>query len=364
MLLKKYQDGGKAKKEKEPYYSNTRELAGAVYRKQMKGEPLVGYEKEYSKSGSYRAFQSTKPFGEIGHLRVTGQTGDAPKPEKLSPEFYRSAGASALAKAKAHIKKKRKGYDYDKGGKVLKKYKDGGKANEEEKKKDWKTKSKTEKRGSSSIRWATGQNEETRSDTMHVSYPKHGEAQSIRHTKKGEEPTYEFREKYKGGTWKSVPSEEAEIYGKAMPTPKKLDEYHKKQKLRRGGKAELLQKQSGREFRKGLEGAPDLDDDLWTKFQSRGNLVLPQLLEEQKKRDSGAKIEKARKRTKTIEKATGLKYPESAGGSLPHGEGGKKKKKTTNMPHGMYSVTKGVKGKMPQHKLMKKAKLLKKKEIA
>ena len=130
--------------------------------------------------------------------------------------------------------------------------------------------------------------------------------------------------------------------------------------LQTGGK--VLQKQSGRESRKRLEGAPDLDDDLWTKFQSRGNLVLPQLLEEQKKRDSGAKIEKARKRTQAIEKATGLKYPESAGGSLPHGEGGKKKKKTTDMPHGAmikerYEV---FKGKMPQHKLMKKAKLLKK----
>ena len=94
-------------------------------------------------------------------------------------------------------------------------------------------------------------------------------------------------------------------------------------KYKNGGK--VLQKQSGREFRKGLEGAPDLDDDLWTKFQSRGNLVLPQLLEEQKKRDSGAKIEKARKRTQAIEKATGLKYPKSAGGSLPLGAGGKKK---------------------------------------
>ena len=113
MLLKKYQTGGKVKKGKKeevPYYSTMRELALGVYKKQMEGKPLVGdEEKEYSKSGSYRAFQTTKPWDEIGHLKVTGQTGDAPKLKKIDKEFGRSAGASPLAKAKAHIKKKRKG---------------------------------------------------------------------------------------------------------------------------------------------------------------------------------------------------------------------------------------------------------------
>jgi hypothetical protein len=112
-VLKKYKEGGKVKKGKKeevPYYSTMRELALGVYKKQMEGKPLVGdEEKEYSKSGSYRAFQTTKPWDEIGHLKVTGQTGDAPKLKKIDKEFGRSAGASPLAKAKAHIKKKRKG---------------------------------------------------------------------------------------------------------------------------------------------------------------------------------------------------------------------------------------------------------------
>ena len=125
MLLKKYKTGGKAKKGKKeevPYYSTMRELALGVYKKQMEGKPLVGdEEKEYSKSGSYRAFQTTKPWDEIGHLKVTGQTGDAPKLKKIDKEFGRSAGASPLAKAKAHIEKKRKAGGYYRGGKVLKK---------------------------------------------------------------------------------------------------------------------------------------------------------------------------------------------------------------------------------------------------
>ena len=118
MLLKKYKTGGKVKKGKKeevPYYSTMRELALGVYKKQMEGKPLVGdEEKEYSKSGSYRAFQTTKPWGELGHLKVTRTGGKlerkVPRSEKETvSEFGRSAGASPLAKAKAHIKKKRKG---------------------------------------------------------------------------------------------------------------------------------------------------------------------------------------------------------------------------------------------------------------
>ena len=63
----------------------------------------------------------------------------------------------------------------------------------------------------------------------------------------------------------------------------------------------------GREFRKGLEGAPDLDGDLWAKYQKKGYLVLPQLVEEQSARDAKDKVKKAEK--------IGLKYPESVGGS-------------------------------------------------
>jgi len=122
--------------------------------------------------------------------------------------------------------------------------------------------------------------------------------------------------------------------------------------LQTGGK--VLQKQSGREYRKSLENAPDLENDLWDKFISGGNMVLPQLVKEQSARDAKDKAQKMEK--------IGLKMPKAAGGSLPLGEGGKKKKKTTDMPHGAmikerYEV---FKGKMPQHKLMKKAKLLKK----
>jgi len=80
-------------------------------------------------------------------------------------------------------------------------------------------------------------------------------------------------------------------------------------------------KATGREFRKGLEEAPDLDNDLWEKFISGGNLVLPELLKKQKARDAHGKTVK---RAKAIERATGLKYPKSAGGSLSLGEGGKK----------------------------------------
>ena len=111
-----------------------------------------------------------------------------------------------------------------------------------------------------------------------------------------------------------------------------------------------LKKQSGREFRKGLEGAPDLDNDLWMRYQSGGDMVLKQLVEEQRARDAKVKVKKMEK--------TGLKMPKSVGGSLPLGEGGKK---TTDMPHGMYSVKKGVKGKFkPLKPKYKKAKLLKK----
>ena len=118
-VLKKYKTGGKAKKKRDPVeHKSHREIALGVYKKQMEGKPLVGYEKEYSKSGSYRAFQKTKPYNEVGHLKVTGQTGDAPKPKRLGTEFGRSAGASPLAKAKADIKKKRKAKGLQKGGKV------------------------------------------------------------------------------------------------------------------------------------------------------------------------------------------------------------------------------------------------------
>ena len=63
----KYQGYKKGGKVDEPYYSTTRALALGVYRKQMAGKPLVGYEKEYSKSGSYEAFKTTKPYGETKH---------------------------------------------------------------------------------------------------------------------------------------------------------------------------------------------------------------------------------------------------------------------------------------------------------
>ena len=61
----------------------------------------------------------------------------------------------------------------------------------------------------------------------------------------------------------------------------------KVKKFKKGGK--VLQKQSGREFRKGLEKAPDLDNDLWTRFQSGGNMVLKQLVKEQKACDAHGK---------------------------------------------------------------------------
>ena len=81
--------------------------------------------------------------------------------------------------------------------------------------------------------------------------------------------------------------------------PKKAKGYAK------GGK--VKKQSSGREFRKGLEGAPDLDNDLWARFQSRGDLVLPKLVEEQRAHDAKVKVKKAEK--------IGLKYPESVGGS-------------------------------------------------
>ena len=65
----KYQGYKKGGKVDEPYYSTTRALALGVYRKEMAGKPLVGYEKEYSKSGSYKAFKETKPYGESGRLK-------------------------------------------------------------------------------------------------------------------------------------------------------------------------------------------------------------------------------------------------------------------------------------------------------
>jgi len=122
-------------------------------------------------------------------------------------------------------------------------------------------------------------------------------------------------------------------------------------KYQTGGK--VLQKQSGREFRKGLEKAPDLDNDLWDKFISGGNMVLPQLVKEQSARDAKDKAQKMEK--------IGLKMPKAAGGSLPLGEGGKKKKKTTDMPHGMYKESMVVKGKFkPLKSKHKKATVLKK----
>ena len=262
-------------------------------------------------------------------------------------------GGKALAKAKAHIKEKQK--------------------------KVWKKKSRTEDMGGGwSSRMATGQNPytKTRSDTLTVTNPGGWKVRGVRHATPTD-TTYE--NKYKGRIltpWYDIPGK-GKKKPKTLPSAKVFDEIYatgkskKVQKKQTGGK--VLKKQSGRrkrewgiepgtsklhtlekgrEFRKGLEGAPDLEDDLWAKYQKKGYLVLPQLAEEQSARDAKDKAQKMEK--------IGLKMPKAAGGSLPLGEGGKKKKKTTDMPHGMYSVTKGVKGKMPQHKLMKKAKLLKK----
>ena len=89
-------------------------------------------------------------------------------------------------------------------------------------------------------------------------------------------------------------------YGSKVGRPPKKAKGYKK-----GGK--VKKQSSGREFRKGLEGAPDLDNDLWARFQSRGDLVLPKLVEEQRARDAKVKVKKAEK--------IGLKYPESVGGS-------------------------------------------------
>jgi len=265
MLLKKYKKGGKVKGK------THREIALGVYKKQMEGKPLVGYEKEYSKSGSYRAFQKTKPYDEVGHLKVTGQTGDAPKPKRLDTEFGRSAGASPLAKAKAHIKKKRKAKDKDK-------------------------------------------------------------------------------EEIQRPMWLDVPTP----YKKGGKVLQKQSGRRKRKWGIEPGTSKLHTLEKGREFRKGLEGAPDLEDDLWAKYQKKGYLVLPQLVEEQRARDAKVKAKKMEK--------TGLKMPKAAGGSLPLGEGGKKKKKTTNMPHGAMMKERGVvfKGKKQIKPKYKKAQLLKK----
>ena len=75
---KYYKKGGKAK---EPYYATTRTLALRVYRKETEGKPLVGYEKEYSKSGSYKVFREGLPYGEEGRKK-RGETLAKPAEEK------------------------------------------------------------------------------------------------------------------------------------------------------------------------------------------------------------------------------------------------------------------------------------------
>ena len=64
-----------------PLPATTRETALSVYKKQMEGKPLVGWEKGYSKSGSYKAFVKTKPYGESGRKK-RGETLVKPAEEK------------------------------------------------------------------------------------------------------------------------------------------------------------------------------------------------------------------------------------------------------------------------------------------
>jgi len=108
-----YKKGGKAK---EAYSGTTRELALSVYRKEMAGKPLVGYEKEYSKSGSYKAFKKTKPYEESGRL-IRGHALATPAMEKA--KRMKAAGYKLPPGLRGGGKVK---YEYyKKGGEVKKK---------------------------------------------------------------------------------------------------------------------------------------------------------------------------------------------------------------------------------------------------
>ena len=94
-----YKKGGKADKARS---KTERELALGIYRKQMAGKSLdPGWETEYSKSGSYKAFKTTKPYGETKHRHRKAMEW---------VEKYKTGGK---------VKKKKK---YNKGGMVKKAY--------------------------------------------------------------------------------------------------------------------------------------------------------------------------------------------------------------------------------------------------
>ena len=109
------------------------------------------------------------------------------------------------------------------------------------KKKKWKTKSRSEKYRGAKVRFATGSNEETRSDTSGIFHPDIGEFQDIRHTKKGEKPTYESRERTSDSTgkgrWKKRSATAAKALGKTIPTPAELDKYYSEaEEMQAGGR--------------------------------------------------------------------------------------------------------------------------------
>ena len=112
-----YKKGGKVDK---PYHGTTRELALRVYQKQMIGKPLKGYEKEYSKSESYKAFTKTKPYEESGH-QIRGHALSEPAMEKAKRMKAAGYKLPPGLKKGGKVKEKRKGdrvyeEDYDKFG--------------------------------------------------------------------------------------------------------------------------------------------------------------------------------------------------------------------------------------------------------
>ena len=96
----------------------------------------------------------------------------------------------------------------------------------------WKTKSKTEKAGKSSMRFATGQSNEARSDTSYVRTPV-GEMMTIRHKKKGKKPTYEYKERAILSKWSKRDKSTAKKAGKILPSAKEIDKYYKTRKKKK-----------------------------------------------------------------------------------------------------------------------------------
>jgi hypothetical protein len=98
-------------------------------------------------------------------------------------------------------------------------------------------------------------------------------------------------------------------YQKGGEVKKKAPEKKAMSKL-----TKMYKDQKGREFRKTLAGnAPDLDDDLWTKYISGGSDVLKGLLSEQTKRDS-AKVKKGYKKGGKVKNAYERMYKAKWGG--------------------------------------------------